>query len=428
MHGDSQPSPGQALSGQAATLDACLDAVRAWEPAIDAWTFLPGRDAFPSGDMDGPLAGVPFGVKDVIDVHGMPTGLGWDALPAPLHPDADAAVVAALRGAGAVPLGKTRSTAFAFTDPTDTRNPWDPARTPGGSSSGSGAAVGAGTVPFALGTQTAGSLCRPAAFCGGWAWKPGLGVLPADGMCPLSESFDAIGVIARDWCWLDRVYRVLADAFGLAHPVGVVRPMRIGRVTVPGQTPVGAMVGALDTVARAATAAGHVVATVIPDVAFTDLVEWHRRIMLAEAVHNIARFTGGATDCLPPRLKAGLEEGATLDPAQVAEARQKVAAARAAFWRAMRGFDMLLACPVPGAAPVGLQTTGDQSYLTPWTVLGGPLVTLPAGLDDDGMPLGALLAAAPGNDGPLMGMAAALARVLPALPRPRLPSGLSPSA
>lgn len=418
----------QSPSGAAETVDASLDAARTWEPAIDAWAWLPAGPAVNRGRSAGPLAGVPFAVKDVIDVRGMPTGLGWDALPVPHRPDRDAAVVAALRTAGAVPLGKTRTTAFAFTDPTVTRNPWDTGRTPGGSSSGSGAVVGAGIVPFALGTQTAGSLCRPAAYCGAWAWKPGLGVLPTDGMCPLSPSFDAVGVIARDFGWLDRIYRVLADRFGLSHPVGAVRPLRIGRMRVPEQAPAAAMVAALDGVERAATAAGHTVEACSADISFADLIAAHRQIMLAEAVRNLAPVVAGRQALLPPRIAAGLVEGATITAAAEDAARAAISSVRQAFWRAMADFDLVLACPVPGPAPVGLQTTGDQSYLTPWTALGGPLVTAPCAIDDDGMPLAALLAARPGSDGALMGAAAALSRLLPALPRPRLPSRLSPSA
>ncbi len=178
-----------------------LEDARAWEPRIEAWAYLAEPDelaaAWPATEGHGRLQGVPFAVKDIIDVAGLPTRNGSarfaDALPAAR----DAAVVAALRRDGAIAIGKTRTTEFAFIDPTVTRNPYDPRHTPGGSSSGSGAVVGAGIVPFALGTQTAGSLIRPACYSGVTAFKPSLGLLPTEGVAPLARSFDQVGIIAQ---------------------------------------------------------------------------------------------------------------------------------------------------------------------------------------------------------------------------------------
>ena len=180
----------------------CLARLRRWEPVIDAWAHV-AEASVAAGS--GALLDVPFAVKDVIDVAGQPTRFGSLIFEAAAPAAADAPVVAALRRAGALPVGKTRTTEFAFIDPTVTRNPYDPRHSPGGSSSGSGAAVGARVVPFALGTQTAGSLCRPAAYCGAVSYKPGLGRFPLDGVAPLSRSFDAVGVIAQSMPWLTRV-------------------------------------------------------------------------------------------------------------------------------------------------------------------------------------------------------------------------------
>jgi Asp-tRNA(Asn)/Glu-tRNA(Gln) amidotransferase A subunit family amidase len=389
-----------------------------WEPLIEAWTRLPGGSD--ASSTPGPLSGAPFAVKDVIDVAGLPTRCGWAALEDRAPAMADAAVVAALRAAGATPVGKTRSTAFAFVDPTITRNPYDPQRTPGGSSSGSGAVVGAGVVPFALGTQTAGSLCRPAAYCGAYAYKPGIGVLPAVGMQPLSSAFDAVGVIAGDFDWLRRVFDVLATAFDI--PTGKERgaPLRIGRVLPPEQNPDPDLVRAMDVVEERLAAVGHTIEPAAPSVSFSELLDDHRTVMLFEAARDIGPVVAEKRHQLPPLIAAGLAEGERINGQQSAAAMERIRTARTRFWADVAGFDLLLAYPTSGAAPVGLTTTGDQSYLTPWTTLGGPLVTMPCGVDGEGMPLAALLAAPPGFDAALMRMAAEIDPLLPRVKRPDL--------
>jgi len=410
-------------------LEDCRRRLDRWEPSIDAWAAL--ATPWPEvGSQTGALANVPFAVKDVIDVGGLPTRFGSAVFAAAGVADADAAVVAALRAAGAVPVGKTRTTEFAFVDPTTTRNPYDPARTPGGSSSGSGAVVGAGIVPFALGTQTAGSLCRPAAYCGATAYKPGLRMLPTDGMAPLSPSFDAIGVIAHSFGWLARVFAVLADAFALPESAAADGPLRVGRVAPAAQTPEPAMSARLDAVADRFRAAGHMVETVDVPFDVATIIADHRTIMLQEAATGLLPLIGDAIGRIGPNLGAGLREGVDIPAAERDRALARIAEARATFWSGTGRFDLLLACPVPGAAPVGLATTGDQSYLTPWTALAGPLVSLPCGLDAAGMPLGILLAAASGRDRALMAMAARLAPLLPPTPRPvpRPAPGPTPSA
>ncbi|MDF1719439.1 MAG: amidase family protein [Minwuia sp.] len=396
-----------------------LDLARSWEPTIEAWKHLPFPER-PVAAIPGPLAGVPFGVKDVIDVAGMPTGCGWDGLSDARPAPADAAVVATLRAAGAVPAGKTRSTAFAFIDPTISRNPHDPGRTPGGSSSGSGAVVGAGVVPFALGTQTAGSLCRPAAYCGAFAYKPGLAVLSVEGMQALSHSFDAVGVIAADLDWLMRVADVLLGS-DIRHSASSGK-LRIGRISASEQTPDPALVRAIDQVEQAMLAAGHDVSSFTSPIPFSDLLSDHRTIMLAEAVGNIVPVIGDDLAAAPPLLRAGLEEGRMIPPDAPAAAQQRIARARDRFWGSADGFDVLLAYPTTGAAPRGLTTTGDQSYLTPWTALGGPLTTVPCGVDDDGMPLAGLLAMRPGADKLLLQNTNTLAPLFPQVPKPRHPA------
>lgn len=405
---------------------AALDRLQAWEPEIDAWAHVAAADGTPgpASAPGGPLEAVPFGVKDVIDVAGQPTRFGsalFDAAPAS---SVDAPLVAALREAGAVPIGKTRTTEFAFTDPTTTRNPYDRRRTPGGSSSGSGAVVGAGIVPFALGTQTAGSLCRPATYCGAASYKPGLGVLPTDGMAPLSPTFDAIGVIAADAAWLRAVFDVLARRFAIPDGrAAALHSLSVGLVSVPEQQPDPSMSSAMDAAAARLRADGHKVERVPTPVPFPDLIDRHRVVMESEAAAALLPRLQGRLEDVGPKFRAGLTRGATATADRVEAALAWVADARRRFWERMAPFDLLLAYPVSGAAPLGLATTGDQSYLTPWTTLGGPLVSLPAGTDPDGMPLGLLLAMPPGQDARLVHLAGTLESLLPPVPQPRPTSG-----
>jgi len=407
----------------ALSVSDCLERIRAWEPTIEAWAHIERHGFAEDGmnAMEGPLRGVPFAVKDVIDVRGQPTRFGSRAFDDAKPAIEDAPFVAALRRAGAIPVGKTRSTEFAFVDPTITHNPYDPRRSPGGSSSGSGAVVGAGIVPFALGTQTAGSLCRPATYCGAASYKPGMGVMPSTGMAPLSPSFDAIGVIARTADWLERVFQVLAEAFQVPRTRDKPgRYLRIGFVAVPEKQPFPSVVAAMEHVIQQFRAAGHRVYVRDTPISFADIIDRHRLVMLAEAAHAILPFVGARRDLLQPRLKEGLAEGETIKSEERQRSIDGIVTARGQFWRHFQSYDLLLSFPVPDIAPMGLSTTGDQTYLTPWTALGGPLVSLPAGRGPEGMPLGILLAAAPGRDDFLVRTATYLARCLPKMARAQL--------
>ncbi len=407
-------------------LNRYFRALDRWEPGLDAWAYRPtaaGMGTVAEAPEDGPLAGVPFAVKDVIDVRGQPTRYGSDAFPDAGPAPSDAPVVRALRVAGAIPVGKTRSTEFAFIDPTTTRNPHDQERSPGGSSGGSGAVVGAGVVPFALGTQTAGSLCRPAAYCGAAAYKPGLGVLPTNGMSPLSPSFDAIGIIAQSPAWLSKVYDVLAASFAIPPNTQSApgKGLAIGFVNVPDQKPDPAMQAMMAVTVERLSGAGHRVQTVDAPIRFGDIIQSHRTVMLFEMAENLASFVHGREALLQPLFRAALAEGAGITPQARSTALAAIKQALVKFWAAVSEFDLLLAYPVPGAAPNGLKTTGDQSYLTPWTAMGGPLFSLPSGQDTDGMPLSVLLAAAPGRDSFLVCEAVAIAGCLPQAPAPANP-------
>lgn len=386
-----------------------------WEPRIRAFACLDPSAFDLLDDARGPLAGLAVGVKDVLDVAGLPTRNGSRACDDAPPAVADAPVVAALRAAGAAILGKTVTTEFAFTDPTGCRNPFDAARTPGGSSSGSGAAVGAGVLDLALGTQTAGSLCRPAAYCGAVGFKPGIGVLPTQGMTPLAPSFDAPGFIARDVGVAAAAFAACSGAMQEPLPTG----LRMGRAPVDPAAPMSdAALSALDETAGAGARLGWATHRSRSVLSFPAIVADHRTVMLAEAAGMHGALLDRAVNRLRPLFAAALAEGRGLPQAAIASARARLAAARATFWDEMSGFDLLLAPPVPDGAPLLDQGTGYQALLTPWTVFGGPLLALPWGLDALGRPRSVMLAAAPGREALVLAAAAALEPLAPPLPRP----------
>jgi Asp-tRNA(Asn)/Glu-tRNA(Gln) amidotransferase A subunit family amidase len=397
----------------------------AWEPRLGAIVAL-DDGAFATLDAArGPLAGLAVGVKDVVDVAGFPTRNGSAACADAAPAFRDAPTVAALRAAGAAILCKTATTEFAFTDPTPTLNPHDPAATPGGSSSGSGAAVAAGLLDLAIGTQTAGSLCRPAAYCGAVAFKPSLGALSTEGMTPLAPAFDTIGFIASS---VDVAAAAWRACGGSVSAPGPLFGRRIARAAIDPSAPMtDAAIAALADAARALGAAG---AEIEPATAAIDLeavVSAHRTVMLAEAAARHGALLRDHADRLRPNFHAALEAGSAIASAEEGAARARLAAAKTQFWEAAAPFDALLAPPTPGPAPHRDGGTGFQHLLTPWTVFGGPLVCLPWGADRDGRPLSVMLAARPGQDGALLALAASLEAVAPPRPVPAPPAALSPA-
>lgn len=399
----------QALTGHAA--------LSVWEPHIRALVTICPVSA---ESYSGPLNGVTVGVKDIIDVVGVPTRNGsatsGDANPA----SCDADVVAALRGAGADILGKTVTTEFAFTDPTDCRNPYDIERSPGGSSSGSGAAVAAGLVDIALGTQTAGSLIRPAAYCGVVGFKPTYGVLPTQGVTPLAPSFDSVGVIART---VDAAKATFVAINGhVSAQIGA--PLRAARWLLPGDMRAEPDAhDALDAAEQALRLCCEMQEAPSASVDTTTIVAAHRTVMQAEAAEAHGHLLSGASaELLRPKFRAGLEAGALLEAAQVGAARLVLRSAAEEFWQSMDGVDVILTLPVPDGAPRLDGSTGFQDWLTPWTVFGGPLISLPWGLDRLGRPRAVMLAGKPGADVTLLDLAAELEQLAPATPAPEPPS------
>jgi Asp-tRNA(Asn)/Glu-tRNA(Gln) amidotransferase A subunit family amidase len=401
-----------------ALVAAFLDHIAAREEAVGAWQHLDREQALAAarrrdGEMPrGPLHGVPVAVKDLIDTVDMPTAYG-----SPIYrghrPAADASCVALARGAGAVVLGKTVTTEFACFTPGKTANPHNPAHTPGGSSSGSAAAVAAGMAPLAFGTQTAGSVIRPAAYCGVVGYKPSFGLINRTGVKPLADSLDTIGVMAR----------TVEDA---AFFVGVLteRPA-LRRLSPPSAAPrfglyrtpmwdeaEAATAAALDRARAALERAGAEVAELAIASEHEGLNAVQEQIMGFEIARALAyerlEHSAELSPALAQLLDAGLAVGADAYDRVQAEA----AAARDRLPAFFGGCDAVLVPAAPGEAPLGLGATGNPVFNRMWTLLGVPCVTLPAHRGESGLPIGVQLVGRVGDDARLMAAALTLERAL----------------
>jgi Asp-tRNA(Asn)/Glu-tRNA(Gln) amidotransferase A subunit family amidase len=401
--------------------------IERFEPLVRAFVTL-DREAFgPHASKDvhaGPLAGVPFGVKDVIDVAGFATRGGSLSRADEPPKLADARFVNALRSAGATPVAKTVTTELAFVDPPQTRNPNRLTNSPGGSSSGSAAAVAAGFIPFALGTQTAGSLCRPAAYCGVAAIKPSFGLISTQGMLPLAPSFDTIGLMARR---VDDASIVLRAVLNL--PLPPPRSGKIGVLPPRFESASSAEIRAFHQVAIAALEAeGFQVEIAELDFEPSAVIADHRSVMLFEAAREHGHLLAKNPDLLGPMIRAGLAEGILIPDRTAWAARSRIEQARERVWSAVEHLDALLLQPAPDVAPLGFQSTGDQSYQTPWTAFQGPLVVVPGRFSSDGLPMAAMIAARPGADATAMAIASALEARLDRLPDYVVEPGFGSSA
>jgi Asp-tRNA(Asn)/Glu-tRNA(Gln) amidotransferase A subunit family amidase len=378
---------------------ACLERIAEREAAVKAWAFLDPEQALAQaraldrGPRRGPLHGVPFGVKDVIDTADLPTEYN-----SPIYkghrPKADAASVAALRAAGAVLLGKTVTTEFANNNPSHTRNPHNPAHSPGGSSSGSAAAVADAMVPFALGTQTGGSVIRPAAYCGAAGLKPSFGSINRAGLKFVSESLDTIGIFARH---AEDLALALEAASGRTAP-NFAAPMgkpRVGLCRTPRWADADAATQA--NLEAAAERLGKAGARVRPfDLMGSEaLFDRHKQIMGFESARALAWEYANHPDKISASLKPRLDDGWKVTRAQYDEMRGIARNCRRGLADAMRDVDFLLTPSAPAEAPaLELGTTGDPVFNRAWTLLGVPCVTLPFGKGPRGLPLGVQLVGA----------------------------------
>ncbi|MCG2622502.1 amidase [Arthrobacter sp. I2-34] len=369
-------------------------------------------DRLPAAER-GPLHGVPIGVKDIIDVAGLPTRCGSqlrDGTPAA----ADAAIVARLRGLGAVVLGKTVTTEFAYFSPGPTANPHDTSRTPGGSSSGSAAAVAAGMVPLALGTQTAASVARPAAYCGVTGFVTARGTHPEDGITGLSRSLDSLGFLTVSVADMDFLRRTLAGAgaaaaFPAACPASAPAPATVLSWVPGGNFGVEpAMLAALERAERELAALGHPVQRLDFDERGAGLVDAHSVIMAYDAV-RLRSAEAARPEAISPQLAALFEAGSAVSDAGYAAAHGFVAG-QLAWIRAQLAYGTVLLAPAAqGPAPEGLDATGAPVMSRPWQALGLPVLVVPGLTDPDtAMPLGVQLVSLPGAEDALFTVAAGL--------------------
>ncbi|MEA2865517.1 MAG: hypothetical protein QOE39_232 [Bradyrhizobium sp.] len=345
----------------------------------------------------GPLRGIAVGIKDIIDTSDLPTEMG-SAIYKGWQPRADASVVAMLRQAGATIAGKTTTTAFASVDPTATLNPRNPNHTPGGSSSGSAAAVAAGMSPLALGTQTGGSVIRPASFCGVAAIKPSFRLLPTVGVKCYSWTLDTVGLFAAGVEDLAHGLSAMTNRTELLPGAETPTP-RIGVVTQDfAGAPEMASGEALRIARVAAERAGASVrALALPE----NLAEaWRAGLIVQEFEAHQALAWEYRThhDAMPPMLRAKLDETVGLLPAAYDEARAIANRARRALAKVFDDVDVLLTFSAPGAAPKGLDSTGDARFNRLWTLMGVPCVNIPAFVADGGLPVGMQIIARFGDD------------------------------
>jgi len=399
---------------------ACLDRIAAHEAVVGAWQYLDReaalaaarrRDAEPPS---GPLHGVPIAVKDLIDTVDMPTAYG-SSIYRGHRPAADASCVALARAAGAVVLGKTVTTEFAAFTPGKTANPRNPAHTPGGSSSGSAAAVADGMVPLAFGTQTAGSVIRPGAYCGCVAYKPSFGLIGRAGVKPLADSLDTVGVFARSVEDAAFFAGVLAERPALGHLALPQTAPRFGLYRTPmWDEAEPATAAALDAARSALEKAGAAVTELAIAPEHEGLSETQNTIMQLEMVRALAFERIEHSAELSPRLAQMMDEGMATGADVYDRAFGHAAAARAGLAAFFGECDAVLAPAAPGEAPAGLGSTGDPIFNRMWTLLGVPCVAVPARWAENGLPTGVQLVGRPREDARLMSAAAFLERVLAA--------------
>jgi Asp-tRNA(Asn)/Glu-tRNA(Gln) amidotransferase A subunit family amidase len=370
------------------------EAIRAHEKSIGAFVC---RDPNARAQSAGPLRGIAVGIKDIMDTVDFPTEMG-SPIYRGFRPRGDAAVVMLLKRAGATIVGKTTTTAFASSDPTPTLNPHNHGHTPGGSSSGSAAAVGAGMIPLALGTQTGGSVIRPASFCGTAAIKPSYRLLPTVGVKCYSWTLDTVGLFAAG---VDDVARGLAAMTGrpeLLLPPTISTP-RIGIVTQDfADAPEAAGAEALRVATKAAERAGASVRTLpLPEI-IAEAWRVHPVVQEFEAHQALAWEYRENYDAMAPNLRGRLDESKGETPAAYDAAIAVASRARHALAKIFDDIDVILTLSAPGAAPRGLGSTGDPRYNRLWTLMGVPCVNVPAIIADGGLPVGVQVIARYGAD------------------------------
>jgi Asp-tRNA(Asn)/Glu-tRNA(Gln) amidotransferase A subunit family amidase len=377
-----------------AVVASCLERIAERESVVRAWAFLAGEAAlvqaraFDAGGRKMPLGGVPFGLKDIFDAVEMPAGYG-SPIYSGWRPPWDASAAALPKAAGGILLGKTVTTEFANRHPGPTANPHDPAFTPGGSSSGSAAAVADFMVPLAVGTQTGGSVIRPAAYCGVAGFKPSFGLFPPAGMRINTETLDTVGIMARSVGDI-ALFRAAMMAIPYAPPAMPDAPPRLGLVRGPhwdDARPEGRAV--LEAAAQRLAAAGAKITNTAFPSECADADDVQQSLGAFEGLRNHAPELHRHEALLSPALRESkIARGREVPIDEFRAACRALERARAAAVAWADGFDALLTLPAPGQAPRGLADTGSAVFNAAWTQFAMPCLTLPAGQGPDGLPVG----------------------------------------
>jgi len=432
----------EAIRGKRVTpldlVEQCLAAIEQWEKHVHAWVFVDAQYAraeakrlteeLDKGRYRGPLHGIPIGVKDIYDVFDWPTACG-SKLWANSIARQDAAVVASLREAGAIFLGKTVTTQYASFDPPVTRNPWNFARTPGGSSSGSAAAVATGMCLGALGSQTGGSITRPASYCGIAGCKPTYRYLPLDGIMPLAHSMDHPGPMAQNVMDLALMLRAMVNrAFELptniAEKAAVAwsRP-RFGRLRQVFEERADDIVREMmDEIAHRFAEHGAEVKEIALPAEFCDVLQHHRIVMAVEAAqYHEARLRRHPED-YAPRIRQLLDEGLNCPAPEFGRSKEHQRQLSLAMQFQILPDMVLLSPATTGPAPLA-DTTGDPAFNSPWSYTGLPTISIQTGYFADGLPLAIQLVAGPKCEDMLFSAAAWCEKRLSPDPlQPKLPA------
>jgi len=412
------------IIGSEELVESCLARIAEVDRQIEAWAFLDRDYARQqaraaderrlSGAPIGPLHGVPVGIKDIFDTADMPTEYG-SAIYAGRTPSRDATVVARLRAAGAVIMGKTVTTEFAYFSPGKTRNPHNPEHTPGGSSSGSAAAVGANMVPLALGSQTNGSTVRPAAYCGIVGFKPTHGLISRHGALMLSRTLDHVGLFANS---VDDIALLAEQIIGYDEQDADTQPLaRIPFVEIASEDPpLPPMFAFIKTPLweRADEETREGFAEIVEDLgpqveevelfpSTQDAWQWHQTIMGAEMAINLEREWKKGRERLSDQLCRQIKAGREIQAVDYQRALQQITLIHGSFLELFeQRYDAILTPAAPGGAPKGIDSTGDPSFCTLWTLCGMPAISLPLLQSSDGLPIGVQLVGPRYGDGRLL--------------------------
>jgi Asp-tRNA(Asn)/Glu-tRNA(Gln) amidotransferase A subunit family amidase len=365
-------------------LQLCLDRIRSVDPSIRAWVQVqPQR---PTGD--GKLSEIPFGAKDIIETRGLSTEYGSPVYKGRIG-TSDAAIVRELRQRGAILLGKTHTTAFAYRTPGPTHNPRNLEHTPGGSSSGSAAAVAAGMVPFALGTQTRGSVLRPASFCGVTGFKASYGLLPMEGVLPLAKSLDTLGLFTHTAADMLALWESLGQGVGRTEDFALAAPEPLPKVEA-------AMAAAFQDALSRLRRAGVIIRPIDIAGMLDKLDEAATTVMFYEGAqfhHERYKEHGARLADIATLVREGLE----IPASRYDEARRYIADCKAKMTEQYKATPVILVPAATGPAPKGLASTGDARMNAPWSALGTPAISIPMPVAG-GLPLGLQLTANHGED------------------------------